>query len=84
MLISIVLIPFIISLLTHNKQGLSSPNFKCPNEYKTAEEYVEGVAQWAVLVIKKNPKIDNNQILKLRESEFNKHACSPSPFIIDL
>jgi len=82
----IVIIPIVILFYVYNPLNLEYtviPEFKCPNRYQTSEEYVEGIAQWTKSTINRNPKISNDEILKLRESEFKKHKCDPSPWLLE-
>ena len=79
----VIFIPLTIWFSTHETRDSTSYNFKCPSEYRTSEEYVEGAAQWIKSTINKNPKISNDEILKLRENEFEKHKCDPSPWLLE-
>ncbi len=55
------------------------PNsFRCPNEYITAEEYIEGMGQWASEELNKNPKITKEELLNERERLFYRHNCERS------
>ncbi|OHA18890.1 MAG: hypothetical protein A2836_00680 [Candidatus Taylorbacteria bacterium RIFCSPHIGHO2_01_FULL_45_63] len=54
--------------------------FKCPGKYQTSQEYLEDLAKWIRVESDKNPKLSSDELLVLRNDEFNKHNCSPSPW----
>ena len=53
-------------------------SFRCPNDYRTAEEYLDGLAKWASVELKKSPDITQEEMLAKRESLFIGHECEVS------
>ena len=58
-------------------------NFKCPNDYATAEEYADGTAQWLRLQLDANPKISQEELLAKREKALESNNCNPSKWFIE-
>jgi hypothetical protein len=80
LLAGIVIFVILIIFIVWNNRTPNS--FRCPNEYTTVEEYVEGMGQWANEELNKNPKITKEGLLKEREKLFYKHNCEKSRWTI--
>jgi hypothetical protein len=77
-----VIITFLIIWSSiHKTQNSISSDFKCPNDYKTIEEYVESLAKWIRVTMDENPKITPDEIQKLRDEEIAEHKCSLSNWL---
>ncbi len=57
--------------------------FKCPNDYGSAEEYLNSVAQMIKTETDKNPEISFDELMNLRNEELDAHKCEPSKWMDD-
>lgn len=55
--------------------------FKCPNDYATIEEYVDGTAKWISEKMDKNPNLSEEDILEIRTKELEKYRCESSKWM---
>lgn len=53
-------------------------NFRCPNEYGTAEQYVTGVTEWASGQLTSSPNMTKEELLSERQRLFKEHNCESS------
>jgi hypothetical protein len=53
-------------------------SYKCPNNYETAEEYIDAVARWMREEMDKNPNISLEELTGIRYEEFQAHGCEHS------
>lgn len=56
----------------------SASNFRCPNAYGTAEEYVTGVTEWAREELANSPTMTKEDLLSERQRLFNLNKCESS------
>ncbi|MFH1162158.1 MAG: hypothetical protein V1696_02690 [Candidatus Jorgensenbacteria bacterium] len=59
----------------------SRDSFKCPNDYATVEEYIDGTARWISEETDKNPDISEENILEMRTKELEAHGCERSKWL---
>ena len=53
-------------------------NFKCPNDYANADEYIRGIAEWASGELEKSPNLTKDDLLVARENLFKAYNCEKS------
>ena len=78
------IVAFIALTIFVTWENRTPSNFHCPNEYKTAEEYIEGMFQWASAELEKTPKITQEELLNERARLFNKNNCEKSRWTDEL
>lgn len=49
--------------------------FKCPEEYSSREEYINGMAAWTAEYMKTHPEVSQEAILAERQKLFDKREC---------
>jgi hypothetical protein len=59
-------------------------NFLCPNDYRTAEEYIDGIFQWASEELERAPGMTTEELLKERARLFIQHNCEKSRWTDEL
>jgi len=77
----IVLVVILIAILFGLWNNFHAPPrfiYECPNDYKTAEEYIGDTAKWLRDEMDKNPTISQEDLLKTREIEFQTRGCEHS------
>jgi hypothetical protein len=61
----------------------SRDKFKCPNDYTTIEEYVDGTARWISDKMDKNLNLSEKSILEMRTKELEAYGCERSKWLND-
>lgn len=59
----------------------SRDKFKCPNDYVTVLEYVDGTAKWISDKMSENPNFSEENILQMRTKELDTHKCESSKWL---
>ena len=55
--------------------------FRCPNDYETAEEYVEAVFKWTSEELKQSPNLTQDDLLSRRNAQLSEHGCERSKWL---
>ena len=53
-------------------------NFRCPNDYQTADEYINGMFEWISEELKKAPQMTREELLEERARLFLQYNCEKS------
>lgn len=57
------------------------PEYKCPNDYATAEEYIRALVMWSKAQMVKNPQVSQEELLKMRGEELTAYGCENSKWL---
>lgn len=63
-------------------EGKYEWQYKCPNDYATAEEYAKAAVLWLRTEMDKNPQADEEELLEKRVTELKAHECEPSKWLL--
>lgn len=77
----IVLVVILIAILFGLWNYFHTPPrfiYECPNDYETAEEYIEASARWLREEMDKNPDISLEELTGIRYEDFQAHKCEHS------
>ena len=74
----IILVVLVLGILYGVSVNSSRNNLKCPNDYATAGEYVDGTAKWIQEEMKMNPNLSQEKILEKRTQELEANRCEKS------
>ena len=53
-------------------------NFRCPNDYQTADKYINGMFEWISGELKNNPKMTKEDLMNKRMNLFLENNCEKS------
>lgn len=62
-------------------QKYDSPNFKCPKDYATNEEYLDGFDKWLDGELLKNPEATEDELTAKRAKLFTEHHCEKGVWV---
>jgi len=65
----------LICVILLTKVDFSSSSFKCPKEYATYDDYLDGIDEWGAQELLKNPNITKEELLETRGRLFDKYKC---------
>ena len=59
-------------------QDRATNSFRCPNDYQTADEYINGMFEWISGELKNNPKMTKEDLMNKRMNLFLENNCEKS------
>ena len=76
LLVSIVAFVALIVFVVWQDRATNS--FRCPNDYRTADEYINGMFEWISEELKKAPQMTREELLEERARLFLQYNCEKS------
>lgn len=75
LLVSVFIIIVLVVFIMTNPNPVKPSSYKCPRDYKTNQEYLDGIDTWINEVTTKNPKITDEEMKIERDSLFKDNNC---------
>ncbi|OGC83289.1 hypothetical protein A3D68_01100 [Candidatus Adlerbacteria bacterium RIFCSPHIGHO2_02_FULL_52_17] len=73
--IFILIAVFAVFYITNSKKEPLVAGFKCPEEYASREEYINGMALWSAVYLQNHPEASHEAVLDERQRLFDERRC---------